>query len=155
MLWAPDSERDLGILSTDAEDAVFLSTLNIVFAIGCQFSDMIAPARRVSLAEQFYQQSRKLVAVDALDSTSLAVVQMLLLTGVYLQSTKYASRCWNIVGLAIRNAQGLGLHLEQTRLTSRNQIKRETRRRIWHSCVILDRYVSRRCLCTSAPSRLV
>lgn len=149
MLWVSENETDLRI-STDAEDPVFLSTLNIAFAIGCQFSEVNPPSKRTSLAEQFYQQSRKLVAVDALDSTSLPVVQMLLLIGVYLHSTKYASRCWNIVGLAIRNAQGISLHLEHMRSDSRNQIERETRRRAWYTCIALDRYVLR--LTPDSPS---
>lgn len=154
MLWAPENERDSNQHSSHHEDQLFLATLNIIFAIGCQFSDMVAADRRTQVADQFYQQSRTLVAVDALDSVSLSVVQMLLLTAVYLQSTKYANRCWSTVGLAIRNAQSLGLHVENLRNTSHNQIRQETRRKVWYVCIMLDTYVFQSFQCPKCKSRL-
>ncbi|KAF4200993.1 hypothetical protein CNMCM8927_002243 [Aspergillus lentulus] len=127
-LWVPQSESFSDNVSGKAEDPIFLSTLNIVFAIGCQFSDLVAPDRRTNLGDQFYQRSRALYDIDALDSASILTVQMLLLTGLYLQSTKYASRCWHMVGLAIRTAQDIGIHIEHTR-PSKTQLEREMRRR--------------------------
>ena len=124
---------------TELDETIFSSTLNLAFALGCQFSQVVAPIRKSLLAEHFYQRHRKLFNFDILDSTSLPMVQMLLLTGVYLQSTKHASRCWNVVGLAIRAAQSLGLHLDQPVTKPDNQLNREMRRRIWWNCVILDR----------------
>ncbi|GLA81450.1 hypothetical protein AtubIFM56815_005101 [Aspergillus tubingensis] len=140
-LWVPPTESFSGSVCGKAEDPIFLSTMNIVFAIGCQFSDLVAPGKRTSLADQFYQRSRALYDIDALDSASLLTVQMLLLTGLYLQSTKYASRCWHMVGLAIRTAQDIGIHIEHTR-PSKTQLEREMRRRVWHNCVILDRLLA-------------
>ncbi|GLA92310.1 hypothetical protein AtubIFM57143_007828 [Aspergillus tubingensis] len=145
-LWVPPTESFSGSVCGKAEDPIFLSTMNIVFAIGCQFSDLVAPGKRTSLADQFYQRSRALYDIDALDSASLLTVQMLLLTGLYLQSTKYASRCWHMVGLAIRTAQDIGIHIEHTR-PSKTQLEREMRRRVWHNCVILDRSVHFRISC--------
>ncbi|XRM43073.1 hypothetical protein ABZX51_006275 [Aspergillus tubingensis] len=84
-LWVPPTESFSGSVCGKAEDPIFLSTMNIVFAIGCQFSDLVAPGKRTSLADQFYQRSRALYDIDALDSASLITVQMLLLTGLYLQ----------------------------------------------------------------------
>ena len=131
LLWASESEKNPSPRSSPFEDQIYLATLNIIFAIGCQFSENIPVDRRSQVGDQFYQHSRKLVAVDALDSITISVVHLLLPTGVYLQSTKYANRCWSIVGLAIRNAQSLGLHVESSGKSSLNQIKRETRRRLW------------------------
>ncbi|KAF4171002.1 hypothetical protein CNMCM8694_003931 [Aspergillus lentulus] len=140
-LWVPQSESFSDNVSGKAEDPIFLSTLNIVFAIGCQFSDLVAPDRRTNLGDQFYQRSRALYDIDALDSASILTVQMLLLTGLYLQSTKYASRCWHMVGLAIRTAQDIGIHIEHTR-PSKTQLEREMRRRVWHNCIIMDRLLA-------------
>ena len=66
---------------------------------------------------------------------------MLLLNGVYLQSTYYPNRCWNSVGLAIRVAQSLGLHNEHRTTQKRSQLQTEMGRRIWHNCMALDRSV--------------
>lgn len=141
-LWLPEDSEQHHDGITEVEDVIFSSTLNIVFALGCQFSRLISSSNKVSVADDFYQRSRHLFIFDVLDSTSVSVVQMLLLTGIYLQSTRYASRCWNVVGLAIRVAQSLGLHLDYTDRRPETQLDREMRRRIWHTCVVLDRYVA-------------
>ncbi|CAI6095920.1 unnamed protein product [Clonostachys chloroleuca] len=123
------------------DDPPFLSTLNIVFAISCQFSDQITTTRKRVFADTFYRRSRRLFADEFLDYPTLATVQLLLLTGVYLQSTVHANRCWNIVGSAIRTAQSLGLHLDRT-AGNKSQLQREMERRVWHTCVFLDRQLA-------------
>jgi len=124
------------------EEVIFTSTLNLVFALGCTFSSLVEPAHKNSVADDFYQRSRNLLLFEILDSTSLALVQMLLLTGVYLQSTQCANRCWNFVGLAIRVAQSLGLHLNDNGKKPPPQLEREMRRRVWFTCVNLDRLLA-------------
>lgn len=133
-LWLPDT-----IPQSTEDELVFMSNLNLMFALGCQFSDRIPPAHKVQAANEFYKKSRRVLLYDILGSTSVQVVQWLLLSSIYLQSTSRASHCWNSVGLAIRQAQGLGLHLERSESTPISQIDREMRRRIWHTCVVLDR----------------
>ncbi|KAG5951471.1 hypothetical protein E4U53_003021 [Claviceps sorghi] len=123
------------------EHAVFLSMLNVVCALGCQFSSLVRDAQRTSVAYDFYNLSKQSFQNDWLDTADLSVVQLLLLNGVYLQSTQHANRCWNSVGLAIRASQILGLHVEDQRLAT-SQLERQMRRRIWHTCVGLDRLLS-------------
>ncbi|KZL77221.1 transcriptional regulatory protein [Colletotrichum tofieldiae] len=123
----------------DFKDVVFHATLSIVLALGSQRTDKISVAEQNHLAEKFYKQSVGLVSIDTLDHSSLQAVQLLLLRGVYLHYTQYADRCWNTVGVALRVAQGLGLHTRGDKTTVRNQIKREMRRRVWHCCLTLDR----------------
>lgn len=136
-LWLPHGNSRSG-----KEDLVFMCNLNLVFALGCQFSSLAHANNRASTANQFYKMSRQVLLYDILGTTSVSVVQWLLLSGVYLQSTKYASHCWNSIGLAIRLAQSLGLHLEHPGSKSESQLNREMRRRIWHTCVVLDKCVS-------------
>jgi hypothetical protein len=133
-IWTSRDESRAEIFS--ANSVVHRAIINIVFAHGSQQS------AEAGLADLFYQRSRKLFQADALDSPSVETVQLLLLTGMYLQSTKYASRCWNIIGLAIRCAQTLGLHLEHKFQKQKSQFEQEMRRRVWHSCVIIDRFVA-------------
>lgn len=139
-LWTSEGREPGGDIS-DVNENIFTSTLNLVFAIGCQFSASVPAQNKVSLAEDFYQRSRKVFVYDIFDSTSVSLVQMLLVSGVYLQSTRYASRCWNVVGLAIRTAQSLGLHIDVTKYRPENQLNKEMARRIWHTCFVLDKLV--------------
>ncbi|PVH74426.1 hypothetical protein DL98DRAFT_429464 [Cadophora sp. DSE1049] len=137
------SEPYKGQHNTDqADEVAFSATLNLTFALGCQFSSLVAANKRVVVADEFYQRSRRIFIYDILDTSSMPVLQMLLLTGVYLQSTRYAERCWNTVGLAIRAAQTLGLHSESPTRRLERQLTREIRRRVWHVCVTLDRLLA-------------
>ncbi|CAH0044582.1 unnamed protein product [Clonostachys solani] len=139
--WMGDDEAFSSHSSESQDDPPFLSTLNIVFAISCQFSDQITTTRKRVFADTFYRRSRRLFADEFLDYPTLATVQLLLLTGVYLQSTVHANRCWNVVGSAIRTAQSLGLHLDRT-AGAKNQLQREMERRVWHTCVFFDRQLA-------------
>ncbi|KAF5528159.1 Sorbicillinoid biosynthetic cluster transcription factor sor3 [Colletotrichum aenigma] len=135
-LWKPTKDRNH---KRDFKDVVFHSTLSIVLALGSQRTDQVSVAEQANLADKFYKQSVKLISVDTLDHSSLQVVQLLLLRGVYLHYTSYADRCWNTVGVAVRVAQGLGLQNEGDKTVGVNQLKREMRRRVWHCCLTLDR----------------
>ena len=137
-LWLPhDPETSL----SSVEETLFMPTLNLAFALGCQFSDLVPSDQKAAVANSFYERSRVILLFDVLGTTSVSVVQWLLLSGIYLQSTSHASHCWNSVGLAIRLAQSLGLHLERSSRNPEPQLKREMKRRIWHTCVVLDRSV--------------
>ncbi|KAI5459014.1 fungal-specific transcription factor domain-containing protein [Mariannaea sp. PMI_226] len=126
-------------------DKIFMSITNLVFALGCKLSERVPDRDKASMADLFYRNSRDLACDSTLDSATLESTQMLLLTGVYLQSTQHADRCWNTIGLAIRVAQGLGLDTEPDKLRKGPQLPREMSRRIWHTCVNLDRLVAMTC----------
>ncbi|KAI9742133.1 MAG: hypothetical protein M1834_000523 [Cirrosporium novae-zelandiae] len=54
-------------------------------------------------------------------------------------------RCWNILGLAIRMAQSIGLHVEDPGLKFTNRAngeRREMGRRAWYSLYVLDRLLA-------------
>jgi hypothetical protein len=136
-IWlSEDEQNDDG--TTVMDDPLFLATLSIVFAIGCQYDETVEPNRKANLTERLYLQSRTLAKIEEMDTVSILTVQFLLLTGFYLLNSKFTNRCWNVIGLAIRNAQSLGLH-DETRSCLRSQIDRETRRRVWYNCVYMDR----------------
>ncbi|KAM6537845.1 hypothetical protein FALCPG4_003748 [Fusarium falciforme] len=96
LLWSAEENEANNDNISEMDEVIFSSTLNIVFAIGCRFSESVPAASRASLAQTFYQRSRSIYRFEILDSMSLSAVQMLLLTGVYLQSTQQATRCWNV-----------------------------------------------------------
>ncbi|UJO19783.1 Sorbicillinoid biosynthetic cluster transcription factor sor3 [Fulvia fulva] len=140
-LWVEDDQIQAAHES-EAEEAIFTSTLNLVFALGSKFSTQVDPSQKVSVADDFYQRSRQSYPFDILDSTSINLVQILVLTAVYLQSTEHASRCWNSLGLAIRMGQSLGLHVDHGSRKAITQLELEMRRRIWHTCMNLDRLLA-------------
>jgi hypothetical protein len=83
----------------------------------------------------------QLISAETLDTTSLSVVQLLLLRSFYLYFAGRGDRCWLLSGAALRVAIGLGLHLAPKRRLS--QVEQETRCRVWHGgCVPLDQYAS-------------
>jgi hypothetical protein len=110
-----------------------------MFALGTRFCSSVPAAEKSDMAIEFYNRSRQVFAFDVLDCISVPVLQMVLLQGVYLQSTTEVSRCWNIIGIATRMAQSLGLHLDQTYQRQRRIYACEMGKRLWHSCLILDR----------------
>lgn len=137
-LWTSDPEEDALNYDGGSDSPIFLAQLNLVFAIGCQFTPEVPPERKSTLAMQHYERSRKLVPLDQIDSPSVSIVQLLLLHVQYLQSTKHALRCWNVLGVAIRTTEAMGLHLNLSS-TNTNQIEVEIRRRLWYVCVGMDR----------------
>lgn len=133
-LWEePPGREDVDL----ASEAIFHATLNIVFALGCLNNSKVEPARKLRTGDGFYRRARAILAPDAIDAPSLGVVQYLLLTTNYLTYTRYSSRCWNVLGVAIRVAQTLRLHADVE--ASGGQLRRETGRRVWYHCVTLER----------------
>ena len=51
-------------------------------------------------------------------------------------------RCWTTLGIAIRLAQSIGLHIESQSEGNTGEIEQEFRRRTWHSLYVLDRLLS-------------
>ena len=115
--------------------------LNTLFAICCQVKKRSAPEEQGKSADIFFKRAMYLLRVDIIGPGSMSLIAALLLMGQYLQSTEWPQRCWVVVGIAIRVAQGLGLHLPQTTARMETQQDREMARRLWHGCVFMDRYV--------------
>ena len=118
-------------------DPLWFCMLNCIFALASLFSDRVPPEQCEQTAESFYVHAKPLLNFDTLDQGSLVVVQALLLMGQYLQSTKQVNRCWYVIGLAIRIAQGLGLHLSEIN-NSCDVYEREIRKRCWWACLMKD-----------------
>ncbi|KAJ5364822.1 uncharacterized protein N7496_010535 [Penicillium cataractarum] len=137
------TDLQIGIGSrTESEPTsiVFQCALNLIFALGCQFAD-IAPEEAESVANSFFLRAKHFIGLDFLDINTLGVVQTLLITALYLQSSPYPSRCWHSVGNACRVAFGLGLHKSDI-LATLTPLESEIRRRTWHGCVIMDMTLS-------------
>lgn len=130
-----------GSYDSGPQSIVFHCALNAIFALACHFSDI--PIReREAHAYSFFLRSKRFIGLDLLDTSTIGVVQTLLVIALLLQSTPYSNRCWNSIGLACRVAQGLGLH-EATAQRQIKPLEKEIRRRTWYGCVMMDMYVTR------------
>lgn len=119
----------------------FYASLNIIFAIGGQFSDDIPTANREEALQIYFERANKILNLESLNMTGdLQMIQALLLTCQYLQGTKKANMCWNLVGLTVRIAQSNGLHIDADETVCENRIELELRRRLWWGCMLLDKY---------------
>lgn len=133
----PDMHIGLGGKSDSSpKSIVFYCALNVMFALGCHFSDLPLQEREAT-AHSFFLRCKRFVGLDLLEIHTVGVVQTLLIVALYLQSSPYPSRCWNAIGIACRLAQGLGLH-EAHNVSSMTVLETEVRRRTWHGCVMLD-----------------
>ena len=117
----------------------FLALVNMLFAMALQTSSQneIPQSHRLQLSNTFFQRSLKLRSSDILTGHTTESVQVLLLMTQYLQGTSRSMGCWNMLGVAVRAAQALGLH----RKTSSNGFDsrcREYRNRLWYATVTMD-----------------
>jgi hypothetical protein len=152
-LWAPSSchrpsspqdQRRKGFYTT-LDERLFHCLLNLTFALGSQFGPAaVDDSDRCELGLIFFKRAKVLIDFDILARGDIFLVQMLILLSHYLQSTDMASACWNMVGLAIRVALGIGLQHEpgDSEQGKLSQLAIEIQRRAWTSCILLDRYVT-------------
>lgn len=132
-LWTTDDEDE----QSSFDQTLFMATVNMVFALGSHFSHTVDKEHKAATSNDFYQRARNSFCYDILDSASSAMVQYLLLTVIYLHSTALVNRSHNLLGLAVRAAQTIGLH--EASIVETSQLTEEMRRRIWYACVALDR----------------
>jgi Fungal specific transcription factor domain len=130
-IWAGDP--------SESDESLMMCTLNVVFALASQFSDVLAPKERESSARKYFDRAQDLLNLDLWDIGSVQLVQCLLLMGQYLQSTNSPHQAWMVTGLTVRIAEGLGLHLPETSARIDDMHQKELVRRLWHGCVVMDR----------------
>lgn len=121
------------------DESMMMCTFNVIFALASQLADFIAPQERETSADAYFSRAKGLFQFNLWDTGSAGLIQCLLLMAQYLQSTDSAHQCWIVTGLAIRNAQSLGLHLPETIARFRGFHEQQLARKIWHGCVLMDR----------------
>jgi hypothetical protein len=132
-----------GLWCTDfaaGNDQLLYCTINAIFALSCQFQrGSVAKWSQESTAEVYGRRALQLLQLNILDCASLELIQALLISAQFLQSTESPCKCWILVGVAIRAAQGLGINNPETTASMRTQFNREYTRRLWHGCIFMDR----------------
>ncbi|KAB8236445.1 Zn(II)2Cys6 transcription factor [Aspergillus alliaceus] len=119
---------------------VFICALNMMFALGCHFADISVPDRN-DIAHAFFLRARQHIGLDVLDIRTVGAVQTLLMAALYLQSIPDPHKSSDMIGVACRIAQALGLHESQPD-DFKDPLELEIQRRTWHGCVMMDTVVS-------------
>ena len=118
----------------------WFGVLNMVFAHGYECSRDAQDQNAQTIASSFVARAKSIVLYQAFKPGSLDTVQASLLLCYYLQGTLDLDECWSIVGLMIRSAITLGLHVKQDEKYL--PIDREVRKRVWWGCFVADRTLS-------------
>ncbi len=131
--------EQMGGEDVSESNPAWLGLVNLVFAFG---SDHLQQSGKAPIdRSRYFDRAKTLVLSDLLEEGSIELVQALLLLGQYLHGSLELNRCWIVIGLANRTAQGLGLHLDPSSFTS-NVVEQEIRKRVWWGCFINDRVLS-------------
>lgn len=121
----------------------FHCLINIMLALASQVSPTCSPDERARSGATFYKRAKRFLSLPT--SASVRDVQIYLLFGLYLQTTNELHECWILVGLAIRTAQSLDLHLAKTSEYHPHGRQRSLLRRVWYGCVLMDRHLAMIC----------
>ena len=116
-----------------------LAIMNMLFAISIAHRRSPTVPKNAK-SREFYNRAMLLVQPTLLLDWSIEKVQVLLLGARYLQSSNSPDECWNVLGLAIRIAYGLRLHLAPS--DDLDYIAKETHKRVWYACFGLDKLLS-------------
>ena len=121
--------------------------VDMVLAVGLQFdgnSDHCPPGIRqtdcsksscVALAAWHYQRANVSFLNGICDPT-LKFIQLTIIAVLYLENASLTSHAYNILGLIVRTAHTLGLHLEPSPTLS--QTEQKFRKSLWWSLYMLD-----------------
>ncbi|KAJ5609961.1 hypothetical protein N7510_006680 [Penicillium lagena] len=131
--------QDSGGEEANAQNLAWFGLVNLVLMFGSE--DAPGASRPPIERSRYFKRAKTLIFSCILQTGTIELVQALLLMGQYLHGSLELENSWTVVGLAIRSAQGLGLHLDPASFTT-NVVKQEIRKRVWWGCFVIDRVLS-------------
>jgi hypothetical protein len=132
-------KEDLGGEEAGENNLTWFGLVNLIFAFGSDHTKVVG---RISVGHtHFFKRAKILVLSSLFQAASIDLVQALLLMGQYLHTSLELDNSLTVVGLAIRMAQSLGLHLDTTTSTLK-VMDQEVRKRVWWGCFVIDRLLS-------------
>ncbi|KAK7897959.1 hypothetical protein LTR67_004591 [Exophiala xenobiotica] len=128
----------------------WLSLLLTVFAIGSCYERIAESGAAQSTQAQTPDQHQRYfdhavtIARNYASKHTVDHVSTLLAQCFYLLATCQTDRCWTTLGMAVRIAQSIGLHVEEGHRASCEDAlaPREMCRRVWYSIFVLDRLLA-------------
>ncbi|OQD82347.1 hypothetical protein PENANT_c022G11662 [Penicillium antarcticum] len=130
-LWTKDGEVPMN-------ERALHCILNLIFATSCVASQGQSLASRYESSSVFFDRAQQLMSCELMSIYNFEIIQILLLTAVYLQHERVPQKCFRNIGMAIHIAQELGLHLRETTEAIRDPRERGLARQVWNGCIIMD-----------------
>lgn len=119
----------------------WLAIINMIFAIAAKYSHLIQAEWQADERDHLIYFTRaRMLAIDAdtmFNHPDLQMIQILSLMSLYLMTVDQVNRSWNVAGLAIRAATGLGLNMRNDSADLSNSLK-EIRYRVWWGLYALE-----------------
>ncbi|KAH8924892.1 hypothetical protein BT69DRAFT_1332618 [Atractiella rhizophila] len=119
-----------------------------IFALASRYSDSDAPrkdGKYWTAGEEYYNAAKRILNQEY-GSTKLVTVQALLLLAYRQIGIGAMSESWLYVGMAVRMSQDLGLFRDVDKwfmpVNKFSYEEKQTRKRVWWACLILDKYVA-------------
>ncbi|KAK9239920.1 fungal-specific transcription factor domain-containing protein [Lipomyces kononenkoae] len=135
----------------DTINTQWLALLNLVLAISSIYAhNAKAEAEGHELDHLQYYIRSKLLKPNVTAPGDLQHIQYVALLSFYLFASSHVNRSYSMLGLAIRNGQGIGLHL-QLSSTGITDVQKEVRVRLWNALYVFERMV---CSMTGRPSMI-
>ncbi|KAJ8103135.1 fungal-specific transcription factor domain-containing protein [Lipomyces tetrasporus] len=129
----------------------WLALLNLVFAISSIYGHHIkADFEGHELDHLQYYIRSKILKPDVATPGDVQHVQYIALLSFYLFASSHVNRSYSMLGLAIRNGQGIGLHL-RIKGDVLTEPQKEVRVRLWNALYVFERMV---CAMTGRPSMI-
>ncbi|KAK2738875.1 hypothetical protein FQN57_006890 [Myotisia sp. PD_48] len=123
---------------TSDDTEIFRGILNGIFALACLTT---SPTDRRD-ARLYYARAQQLIQLDGLETGTLATVQAHIIASQYLIAINLPKAAWKSIKIALGVAQSLRLHLSSGSHHSRNRSDKELAKKIWHSCILLERSIA-------------
>ena len=129
-----------GDLNVGCDERIFVSTLNVVFALAVQLQESVLSEQRDSASSAFFCRAWSLLRPESIiwEPGSLELVKCLLLMSRYLQCTNSSHQTSVILGFAVRIALKLDFHLRKPHSGNVPHVMK--RRELWYQCAYMDRY---------------
>ncbi|GBF66467.1 hypothetical protein TMEN_9187 [Trichophyton mentagrophytes] len=118
------------------DKVISLGILNMIFALGCIAIDPYLDA------SAYFTTAQRLLRLGSLGPDSFSTIQAHILASQYLIAIHNFHAAWKSIGLAIRIAESLRLHLVSGSQHFEDRVDRELARRLWHSCILLERTIA-------------
>ncbi|THC88698.1 hypothetical protein EYZ11_011855 [Aspergillus tanneri] len=124
-----------------ADRGVWLSILNVVFALAVQRQESTPQQKRDEAANRYFQHAWAFLSPETIlwKPGSLELVQCLMLLNRYLHCTNNQHKTWITAGLAMRIAQSMCCHVPDASSAKDSRNDMQLKQRVWASCVALDR----------------
>lgn len=129
-------------------DTRFVCMALAAFALGSQWTTLEKPPESQGgviiqpdygdPGKIFYSHAKTLVP-DIIDRPNLVTVQAIFLLGVYLMPASAISSSYVYLGLALRTALTINLHMDNSDDATLSSTEKEVRRRLWWSIYSLER----------------